>query len=140
MPVCATEILAPLTHAYIGLGETEFALRVARRAVESAQKRGSRLFEFDAQLALARALRHASGVGELSAIEQALEVAEARVLEVGARAKQPFLHLERAALARSLGQVERRREQLEQARRLFASIGAAEHAARVKRQLSARSP
>jgi class 3 adenylate cyclase/tetratricopeptide (TPR) repeat protein len=136
IPISEAEVLSQLTHAYLGLGETSWALSLARRAVDVAQRRALRLFECDAQLALARALRHVLGIEEISAIEQALEIAEKRARESGARAIEPFVHIERAAFARVLGHTSMRQQELERARDLFAAIGADGHRARMDRLIS----
>lgn len=65
-----------------------------------ARQRGSRLFECDAQIVMARVLLRTEGSKAKAAIESALAQAQALVEETGARIRQPLIHIERAELAR----------------------------------------
>lgn len=60
--------------------------------------------------------------------------------ESGAKNCQPFIHLERAELARLEGDTETRVRELREAHRLFTAMGATGQAESISRLLSAVSP
>ena len=124
--------LALLSEAYRGRGDFDVARQTAEEALAIARQRGSRLFELDAQLALARALLSAAGRQEHERIESALAQAAAVVEQTGARVRQPFIHLGRAELARLRGEETVRRRELAAALRLFTEVGATGHARRTQ--------
>ena len=68
-------------------------------------------------------------------IEAALAEAEALVANTGIRSWQPFIHVERAELARLVGDETTREHELREAHRLFTDMGAAGHAGRVAKEL-----
>jgi class 3 adenylate cyclase/tetratricopeptide (TPR) repeat protein len=124
--------LALLSDAYRGRGDFGLARRTAEEALAVARHRGSRLFECDAQLALARALLATEGWQGREKIEAALAQAATVVEDTGARGRRPFIHVERADLARLGEQENVRRHELKEALRLFTEIGATGHARRIQ--------
>jgi tetratricopeptide (TPR) repeat protein len=127
--------LIHLAEAYIDAGDSRRACEIARAATAVA-RRGNRMRECRAQLALSRALRSRDGAEAHEAIEAALERAAALVEETGARTYPPFIHAERAALAALLGDEAGRLRELRAAHRVFVAIGATGHAERLARELS----
>jgi hypothetical protein len=71
------------------------------------------------------------------AVESALAQASSLVGETGAARYAPFIHLERAELARRLGDDTARRRELSEAHRLFVAMGATARAERVAQDLPA---
>jgi tetratricopeptide (TPR) repeat protein len=88
----------------------------------------------------ARALRLLDGAGASEEIEAALAEGERLARARGDRSSLPFLHEERAELARLLGDEVARERELREARRLFAEIGAPLQVERLARELAAQSP
>ena len=131
--------LALLAEARLGVGDVEVARATAVRAIRVAQERGTRGWEVRAHLAHARVLRALDGVSAKAAIEACLARAEALIAETGARAQLPFLIEEHADLAMDLGDPRESVRLLREAQRAFAEMGAAGHAERISRQLSAIS-
>jgi hypothetical protein len=84
---------------------------------------------------LARVLLRQEGVA--AAIRAALNRAEALIHETGAKNCQPFVHLERAELARLEGDTETRGRELREALRLFVAMGATIRVEQVERELAA---
>jgi adenylate cyclase len=129
------QLLARLARARLGLGDGESARRTAEEAIAVARRRGTRTFEIEGQLVLGRALIHAGARhGEVQA---ALDAAASLVEETGAKGYQPLVHLERAALARAVGDALARESELRAAHRLFTEMGAPIRAAEVERDLGA---
>jgi class 3 adenylate cyclase/tetratricopeptide (TPR) repeat protein len=128
--------LALLSDAHRGRGDFDLARRTAEEALAVARRRGSRLFECDAQLALARALLATDGWQARERIESALAEAAAVVEQTGARVRQPFIHVERAELARLGGEEGVRQHELGEALRLFTEVGATGQARRIRALVS----
>jgi tetratricopeptide (TPR) repeat protein len=126
-------ILARLAAAYLALGETERARRTAQDALAVARQRGTRLWEHQALLALTRVLLQTEGASAAAAVEEALSTAQASIETVGAKSFMPFVHVERAELARLAGDDAARKRELREADRLFTEIGATAHAERIAR-------
>jgi len=124
--------LALLSDAHRGRGDFDLARRTAEEALAVARRRGSRLFECDAQLALARVLLATDGWRARERIESALAEAAAVVEQTGARVRLPFIHVERAELARLGGEEGVRQHELGEALRLFTEVGATGHARRIQ--------
>ena len=80
-------------------------------------------------------LRRTQGAEAREAIEAALTEAEALVESTGLRSWQPFLHVERAELARLVGDETAHERELREAHRLFTEMGATGHAERLAREL-----
>jgi len=129
--------LAVLAEAHLGSGEVGRAWQVADEAVARARQIGARVDEIQAELALARVLRHTEAATATSVIEEALRRASALIEETGARGYAPLVHVERAALARLTGDEATRQRELREAHRLFAEMGAPIRAEQVARELGA---
>ena len=128
-------VLAVMAAAHLGLGDRARALTLAEEAIATNRRRGTRLWEFSAQLTWMRALREIQGIEATREIEAALAEADAWLEMSGAKSYEPFLHVERAALARLTGDEATRRRELREAHRLFLEIGAPIRAAEVAREL-----
>jgi adenylate cyclase len=125
--------LAVLAQAELAAGEVQQGLGTARASVASTRRHGTRLYEIDAQLALARARLRVGGAG--AEVEDALDRAQELIDECGARLYVPFLCVQRAALAQARGDELARRRELEEARRRFVEIGAPARVAWIAKQL-----
>jgi class 3 adenylate cyclase/tetratricopeptide (TPR) repeat protein len=125
--------LAVLAEAHLGLGEAERARALAEEAVAIAH---TPVVETEANLALARVLLGSTGSTARDEIERVL----ARALEVtrdtGAMVYEPLIHLELGELAAQIGDEERREQELCEAQRLFAEIGATSRADRLAAELA----
>jgi class 3 adenylate cyclase/tetratricopeptide (TPR) repeat protein len=132
-------MLSLLAEADIGRGELDLARSTAEEAVAAGRRRHTRFLELFAQLALARALLRTDGAASAEAIAPSLERALALVGETGAVALEPFVRVELAELARVRGEGEVRNRELEEAQRLFTSIGAPRRAAAIAPEPAGRS-
>jgi hypothetical protein len=103
--------------------------------VASTRRNGTRLYEIDAQLTLARARLRVGGSGAVAEVEDALDRAQEQIDECGARLYPPFLWVQRAALAQARSDEVARRRALEEARRRFVEIGAPARVAWIAKQL-----
>jgi adenylate cyclase len=128
-------VLAVMSAAYCGLGDGAKALALAEEALAVSRRRGTKHWEFSAQLARVRAWRETQGAQAASEIESALAEAAAWIEISGAKSYQPFLHIERAELARLTGDDATRRRELREAHRLFLEIGAPIRAAEVAKEI-----
>jgi tetratricopeptide (TPR) repeat protein len=128
-------VLAEIAAAYLGLGERDRALALADEAIEFCRLVGTRLFEFSAQLTRVRALRETRGLQATKEIDAALGEADAWLQMTGAKSYEPFLHVERAELAKLTGDEAARERELREAHRLFTEIGAPIRAAQVAKEL-----
>ncbi len=129
-------MMADLAEAYAGLGDAGRARATASEAVAVGHRRRARLHECLANLALARVLQQTEGVGARREIAAALDAARALVEEMGARTLEPFIHVERAALARLGGDARAHQHELRAAHRLFTEMGATARAEQVARELA----
>src|SRR5262249_29528708 len=118
-----------------GLGDRGGALTLAEEAVAVCPRSGARLWEFSPLLTRIRALRETQGLQVTRDIEAALSEADAWLEMSGAKSYEPFLHVERAELARLRGDEAPRQRELRDAHRLFTEIGAPIRAAEVAREL-----
>ena len=75
------------------------------------------------------------GRGERTAIEASLERTAELIATTGARCYEPFVHEQRAGLARACNDPEAWERELREAQRLFSELGAGPHAERVAREL-----
>jgi tetratricopeptide (TPR) repeat protein len=130
-------MLAVLAESYAGAGDYRLARARAEEALALARRRETRTQEIEAQLALARVLLRADGTAARVEIEAALDRALGLVMETGARAVEPYVHVERAELARLGGDEATRRCELHEVHRLFAAMGAAARAEQVAKDLAA---
>jgi class 3 adenylate cyclase len=128
-------ILAQLADARLLSGDEEGARTLAEEAVAAARRGNLRLFETLAQIVLARVVRRTQGAAGRLAIETALARAHALVEETDARCYQPFVHVERAELARLAGDTAACAQELREAHRLFTEMGAPTRAEQVSREL-----
>jgi class 3 adenylate cyclase/tetratricopeptide (TPR) repeat protein len=123
--------LAQLAEARLALGELAEARRIAQQAQVVGEKRGTRLFECEALLALASVLLREGSDDALERADAALGRAGRLVEWTGAAALEPFVCLERSDLARARGDAEREHAARVRARELFDTMGATPRAARV---------
>jgi hypothetical protein len=89
--------------AHLGLGDSARALTLAEEGIGVCRRRGTRLWEFSVLLTRIRALRESRGLEATRDIEVALVEADAWLEMSGAKSYEPFLHIERAELARLMG-------------------------------------
>jgi class 3 adenylate cyclase/tetratricopeptide (TPR) repeat protein len=128
-------MLAAMAGAHLGLGDCEPALALAEEAVALSCRRGTRLWEFWGHLTRMHALREIEGLQAKGKIEAAIAEAQAWLEMSGAKSYEPFLHVERAKLARLIGDDAARQRELREAHRLFTEIGAPIRAAEVAKEL-----
>jgi len=120
--------LADLAQAYLGEGRQDEAERTASEALALAQARGLELHELQAWYALARVVRRTDAARARDALARAAALVE----RIHAHAYAPFLSLERARLARLLGDEAAHQRELREALRLFTAMGATGHAERTE--------
>ncbi len=130
-------VLTNLAEAYLGCGDVTRARASADEAVALARRRHT--IELRPLLTHARVLLGSEGAAAAAEVEAGLRDAEADVERTEARVYTPFIHVERAALARLLGDEAAYQRELREAHRLFTAMGATGHAERISRQLSAVS-
>jgi tetratricopeptide (TPR) repeat protein len=128
-------LLAYLSTAQLGLGDTTRARESAEEAAAVALRQGNKGDECDAHLARARVLLRAEGVAASGEIQAALSRVHALVEESGQRSHEPFIYEELAELARLKGDDATRRRELREAHRLFTEMGATGHAERLAKEL-----
>jgi len=130
-----TVYLTGMAEAYLGAGDLGRARETADMAVASARQRGAPVREIAALLARARVLLASDGRGAVPEIETVLRDATALVEKTEARAYAPFVHVERANVARLVGDEATRQRELREAHRLFTEMGAPIRAEQVAREL-----
>jgi class 3 adenylate cyclase len=130
-----SSVLARMAAAHLGLGDHERALTVAEESIADSRRLNVRISEFWALLPRIRALRDLHGLDAKGNIEAALAEADAWLEMSGAKSYEPFLHVERAELARLVGDDDARARELREAHRLFTEIGAPIRAAEIARAL-----
>ncbi len=128
-------VLALMAAAHLGLSDREKALALAEEALAVCRRRGTRFWEFSALLTRIRALRGSRGVKAEQEIEATIVQADAWLEMSGAKSYEPFLHVERAELARLTGDDTARQRELREAYRLFTEIGAPIRAEQVAQEL-----
>jgi hypothetical protein len=128
-------VLTHLALARLGSGDLAQARQMALEAVALTSKQGLKLLELRARIALARVLPQSDGAAARFAIEDELGQVQALIHETGARPLAPFVHEERARLARLLGDEPGSERELREAHRLFVELGATGHAERLAREL-----
>ncbi|HXC53492.1 MAG TPA: adenylate/guanylate cyclase domain-containing protein [Candidatus Limnocylindrales bacterium] len=125
-------VLANMADAYRGCGDLDRAIDVAREAVEVARTRRTLMHECRASLFLGRALL-ARGLGsDLVEAEHALHDALEIVHRTEARAYEPFVRAERAALAAARADDTWHRREIAHAAALFRDIGAEDRAVQIE--------
>jgi hypothetical protein len=117
-------LLATRARAQIGLGDIPGARTSATEAIDLAVRCGARHYEVRGRLQLARALLADLGPGDEQRVRAELDQALATVEALGIRVFTPYVHLERAQLARLLGDGAGYDEELRTAHRLFLDVGA----------------
>jgi hypothetical protein len=122
--VLESGVLGVMAAAHLGLGDCAKALSVADEAIAVCRRRGTRIWGFWALLTRIRALREIHGVKAQKEIETGLAEADAWLEMSGAKSYEPFLHVERAELAKLTGDEVTRERELREAHRLFTEIGA----------------
>jgi hypothetical protein len=128
-------MLAAMAAAHLGLGGHDQALVLADEAIAVCHQGGSRIWELPALLTRMRALRETQGLEAVREIEKSLAQCDAWLGMTGAKSYEPFLHVERAELARLIGDEASRQRELREAHRLFTEIGAPIRAAEVAKEL-----
>jgi hypothetical protein len=128
--------LAAMAAAHLGLGDAAKSLALAEEAIAVIRRQGSRLYEFSALLTRIQALRETRNAQATREIEASLAEAEAWLEMSGAKSYEPFLHVERAELARLTGNQAARERELFEAHRLFLEIGAPIRAEEVAKELA----
>jgi hypothetical protein len=131
-----SRVFAAMAASDLGLGGREKALALAEESIAVGRRRGTRLSEFSALLTRLHALREIHGVQAAKEIEEALAEADAWLEMSGAKSYEPFLHVERAELARLTGDEATCQHQFREAHRLFTEIGAPIRAAEIARELA----
>ena len=124
-------MLAHLARASVESGQEARGRAVAEEAVTLARQLGTRFMECVAQRALAHVLLRTDGARSRDAIEIALARAMELVEETGGKAYELFVRLERAELARLVGDEAGRQRELRRAHRLVAEMGATAWAERL---------
>ncbi len=132
------DCLAVLAHAHLGSGAPLRALEAAEEAIARARERGTRVHEIRALLARAHVLIATEGAPARSRVEADLRDAAAVIEGTEARVFAPQVHVERAELARVLGDAAGHQRELRDAQRLFTVMGATAHAERIAKELAAR--
>jgi class 3 adenylate cyclase len=133
-----SSMMGPLVEIYLSeslrrIGEVRRARAAIERTHAFVKERGLRLAQIEACLVLARILRDERDVAEADRIAALLDEADAVIAATGARLFAPSVLVERAALAALRGDGEARVRLLQEARDLFAAMGATGQA----RQLAA---
>lgn len=117
-------LLTWLSQARLGLGRPGDALANAEQAAAIARGRGLKILEISAQLARARALRHTNGTGVLQRANEAVSRAQRLASAARARALEPQIHAEFAALSRLRGDEDEADREQATADRILAEITA----------------
>jgi class 3 adenylate cyclase/tetratricopeptide (TPR) repeat protein len=132
-------VRAELALALLGCDQLDRAEEAASAAVEVAHAKHCRPDEVRAQLAFTRTqLRRADGAA-LARAEQALILAQELIEEICARAFQPEVHECRARLAGMRGDSRAADSEIEEARRLYAAMGATAQVERLLNEVIARN-
>jgi len=116
--------LFALARARLGLGEVDRARALGEEAVEAARRQGMWGLGVRTLLVLAHARLTGEGAKARREVEAALDEAQSRVEAMGARAIAPLVLVERARLARALGDEQAFRRAFGEAHRLFHELGA----------------
>ena len=125
-----------LGEAHAGLGETERAVEVARRALGDATAQGQAYGETSGHLILARLLLARSGAEASEEVETELATAREQAQRMEFRPVEALVHIELAKLAGLRGEDDERRRGLREAHGLFTEMGAAGFAERLAGELA----
>ena len=129
-------VRAELVKTLLGRGELDRAEQEAHTAVTVARTQHCRYDEARANLALAHTQFRRADAAALARAEQALARAQELIDEIGARVFQPEVHECRAHLARLRGDALAAQREIEEARRLYAEMGATAQAERLAKEIS----
>ena len=121
------------------MGSPSRALELADEAVALSLARGKDLNFSNTHLGRTRVLLETEGAGAADEINASLDAAMAVCLEAGMKALLPFIHEERAKLARLQKDEARRRKELEEACRLFEEMECPIQVERLKAELGSVS-
>jgi class 3 adenylate cyclase len=138
LPATRGLALTQLAKAKLGMGDAEGARALAAEglaATVGAQYVVSGSRSVDVCCVFAQILLRTEGPAAREAIEAELARADSIIEQTGARAYAPFVLVERAALARALGDKEGHERQLRDAQRLWLEMGATGWAERVAHEL-----
>ena len=128
-------VRAELAESLVGRGDLDRAEHEAQAAVTVAQAHHSRCDEARANFALARTQLRRADVASLTRAEQALVRAQELIDETGAQAYQPEVHECRAHLAQLRGDAPAAQREIEEARRLYAEMGATAQVERLAKEM-----
>ncbi len=128
--------LARLAEVRLGRGDLSRAAADSDEAIALAREGSFEIWLLDALLVRARVRRVADGISARDAIERELAEIEELLARTGARSFAPRLHLERAELARLLGDEGGWRDELRRAQAVYREIGAPGQADRLERELA----
>ena len=131
--------MAGLAEAHLGQGASRRALDAVKEALTIARRRGEHAGECYAHIVHARVLLKSEGARAKRPVLKALEAADELARKTGAALYLPFVHRERAELARLTGADEILAAELTESLRLFEEIGATAHAAAARAQLKTGS-
>jgi class 3 adenylate cyclase len=130
-----SDCFVALAHAHLGSGAPARALEAAEDAVARTRDRGMTSNEIRALLTRAHVLLTSEGASARARIEADLRGAADLIDATEARVFTPQVHVERAALARVLGDATAHERELRKAHRLFVEMGATARAEQVAREL-----
>ena len=127
--------LARLARAYLARGDHVKARETAELAIRLSREQEMITSECEGQVALARTRVSEDAALDEPAIESSLIRAAALIETRGSRRLIPEIHEVRAAVAKRKGDTAGRSEQLLEAQRLYAEMGAPRHAERVAEEI-----
>jgi tetratricopeptide (TPR) repeat protein len=117
-------LVAGLAEACLGAGDRARARALAEESVALGRRIGAPLYFFPALRALAHVLLAEADTAAAGTIRNTLSEADRLIDETGATSLKPLVLLDRAELARLEGDTAARRRLLEEAKALFAGLGA----------------
>ncbi|HKE12066.1 MAG TPA: hypothetical protein VKE73_10890, partial [Myxococcota bacterium] len=127
--------LTLLAKAKLGMGDTEGARALAAEGLGATVAGQYLVISVEARCVFAQILLRTEGPIAREAIEAELAQADSIIEQTGARAYAPFVLVERAALARALGDEAGHERLLREAQRLWLEMGATGWAERIAHEL-----
>jgi len=127
--------LSMLAEAHLGAGDPVRAREAIDGARDAARRRPLPVFDLRVLLARGRVLVAIDGARSVPEIDAVLRHATALVTSTEAHAYMPFIHVERAELARLRGDEAIRQRELREGHRLFTAMGATARAEEVAGEL-----
>jgi class 3 adenylate cyclase/tetratricopeptide (TPR) repeat protein len=127
--------LAFLAEALVGGGELKQALETAEEAVALARRRGTLFWELQAQTALATVLLRQARSEDQDRIAKTLDLADGLIEKTGGAIMKPLITMQRAEFAGLKGDDAAYHKMLQEAHRMFISMGAHGHAVRLEEKL-----